>query len=264
MSMTLNKSIEPTIIFTDLDSTLLDHESYSFKPALEMLGFIKEHNIPLIIVTSKTKKEVIAIQEKLKITTPFVVENGAGIIYPNGGEYKVETLGYSYDEIRSYFEKYQRSIRMRGFFDMSVQEIAKETGLPMLKAMCAKERTFTEPFLLESESDYIKLKKMANRDGVDVVKGGRFYHLISLGQDKAVALKKIIDDYQNRTKLDYHTIALGDSANDLKMLQSVDTPILIPHKDGSYFQCKIANLIRAKDAGPVGWNSALKEYFNVK
>lgn len=46
------------IIFTDLDGTLLDHNSYDFSEALEMLSYIKNHNIPLILTTSKTKIEV--------------------------------------------------------------------------------------------------------------------------------------------------------------------------------------------------------------
>lgn len=263
--MKLNKSIEDTIIFTDLDSTLLDHESYSFEPALEMLNFIKQHKIPLIIVTSKTQKEVVSIQKKLGITTPFIVENGAGIIYPtDDGKYRVETLGFTYDEIRNYFEKYQRSIKMRGFFDMSVQEISKLTELSMAQAICAKERTFTEPFLLENENDFDKIKKMANEDSLDVVKGGRFYHLISLGQDKAVAMNKVVEYFEKEENQKYSTIALGDSANDLKMLQSADTAILIPQKDGNYFECDIKGLIRAEEAAPLGWNNTLKEYFNVK
>jgi len=68
---------ENTIIFTDLDGTLLDHDSYSFEEASFMLDFIKEHDIPLIIVTSKTRNEVIGIQKRLGISTPFIIENGA-------------------------------------------------------------------------------------------------------------------------------------------------------------------------------------------
>lgn len=54
------------LIFTDLDGTLLDHETYKFDEAKEMLDFIKQNDIPLIIVTSKTKDEVIELQKNSK------------------------------------------------------------------------------------------------------------------------------------------------------------------------------------------------------
>ena len=67
---------EKTIIFTDLDGTLLDHTTYSFDAAIPMLDYIKVNKIPLIIVTSKTKDEVLRIQKLLDMKGPFIVENG--------------------------------------------------------------------------------------------------------------------------------------------------------------------------------------------
>jgi mannosyl-3-phosphoglycerate phosphatase len=255
---------ENTIIFTDLDGTLLDHDSYSFEEASLMLDFIKKHEIPLIIVTSKTRNEVIRLQKLLGISTPFIIENGAGICVSRFQDYEMIPLGKDYEEIRRAFKRYAKKIDMLGFFDMSVEEICEHTGLSQEQAGYAKKRDFTEPFILRDEGDLPVLRDMARKDGLDIVQGGRFYHLITKGQDKASAIKKVVQQYQTAKSRRYNTVALGDSENDLSMLASVDTPILIPHPDGSYLSCSIPNLIKAPFAGSKGWNSALKEYFDVQ
>ena len=70
------------LVFTDLDGTLLDHYTYSAKPALEALNVLKAHGIPVIFNTSKTAVECQAISASLGLCDPFVVENGSAIYYP--------------------------------------------------------------------------------------------------------------------------------------------------------------------------------------
>lgn len=258
------KLVKSILIFTDLDGTLLDHHDYSFNKAIVMLEYIKKNNIPLIIVTSKTKGEAIALQKLLHVKSVSIVENGAGIIIPKGDSYEEVSLGLSYKKIRSAFERYAKTIPIRGFFDMSIKEIRHYTNLTEKQANAAKNRTFTEPFIIDDTTQLKRLKEMANNDGLDIIKGGRFYHLITKGQDKAHAVKSVTKRYEKEFGHTLTTIALGDSANDLSMLQSVDVPILIPHPDGSYLNCDIPHLIKATKPGPDGWNNALKEYFNVE
>jgi mannosyl-3-phosphoglycerate phosphatase len=255
---------EKTIIFTDLDGTLLDHTTYSFEPAKPMLNYIKTNKILLVIVTSKTKDEVLRIQKLLEMKAPFIVENGGGIFMPSKEGYDMVSMGFEYEYIRSCFLKYAKSVPILGFFDMKDEEVASYTNLCIENASDARKRTFTEPFILEDESKLDELQKMANEDELDIVKGGRFYHLITRGQDKANAIKFLINAYKKSSDEAFHTIALGDSANDLSMLQSVDTPVLIPHPDGSFMACNIEGLTKAPFPGPKGWNSVLKEYFDVK
>jgi mannosyl-3-phosphoglycerate phosphatase len=255
---------EKTIIFTDLDGTLLDHSTYSYEAALEMLEYLKANKIPLIIVTSKTREEVRRIQSGMSLREPFIVENGAGVCIPTEKGVETIAMGFEYDYIRSCFEKYAKSIPMHGFYDMSVEEVAEHTGLSLENAVDAKKRTFTEPFILEDEEKLENLRQMADEDKLEIVQGGRFYHLITKGQDKANAIKYLVEHYEKESGEKYHTIALGDSANDLTMLGSVDTPVLIPHPDGSYIACSAKGLIKAPYPGPKGWNGVLKEYFDVK
>jgi mannosyl-3-phosphoglycerate phosphatase len=259
-NITLMKNI---VIFSDLDGTLLDHHTYNFTPAVPMLGILKKFDIPLIIVTSKTKKEVIRLQQLLEIDHPFIIENGAGIIIPKDDDYEVIALGYGYDYVREAFERYAKVVDMRGFYEMSLDEIIEYTELPQQQALDAKARLFTEPFILNDPSKLETLELMAEQDDLEIVKGGRFYHLITKGQDKAKAIEKMRRYFEDKRDDDFQTIALGDSYNDLSMLKSVDIPVLIPHPDGSFMPCQIPNLIRAPFPGPKGWNITLKALFDV-
>ncbi len=262
--MLLNKTMNPTLVFTDLDGTLLDHNDYSFDPAAGMLDFLKKHDIPLIIVTSKTKSEVLELQKALDISAPFIIENGAGIYFPKDPEHVMIPLGKDYVTTRKAFRRYAETIAMRGFSDMTVEEIAARTSLPLSEASRARRRDFSEPFVLENDEDFQALRTMAGKDGFDIVKGGRFYHLITKGQDKATAIKKLILHYNGLHGVTYTSIALGDSENDLTMLRSVDVPILIPHSDGSYTAFETPRLIKAPYPGPKGWSVTLKGYFDVQ
>jgi mannosyl-3-phosphoglycerate phosphatase len=126
------------------------------------------------------------------------------------------------------------------------------------------KRDFTEPFIIEDESLIPSLKAKANLEGLDIVKGGRFFHLISMKQDKASAmlnLTHMYDEYYNKT---HQKIALGDSANDFTMLLQADIGVLIPLHDGSFSSLDDKKIQRAKHSGPKGWNSAIKEIFNDK
>ena len=225
------------LVFTDLDGTLLNHHDYSFEDAREAINYLKDNSIPLIIVTSKTFSEVRVLQEKLGIECPFIVENGAGIFLaassilaqsmpPQNRHIKI-SKAKSYLELRLFFEILQKKYPLRGFGDMQVSEVMELTGLAQEDATNAMKRDFTEPFIVLEEVDIEVIKKEANKEGLDIVKGGRFYHLISQGQDKAEAMKYLTHLFEEKTARKLTMIALGDSANDFTMLKSANVGVLI-------------------------------------
>lgn len=258
------------IIFTDLDGTLLDHYNYSFQDARIALGYIKRKVIPLVIVTSKTFSEVRVVQEKLDITCPFIVENGAGIfISPKSvlakdliheQRYTKISKAQSYLEIRLFFNKLKENYKIRGYGDMSVEQVMSLTGLSKESALQSMQRDFTEPFIVEDEKvDIEAIRKEANAEGLDIVKGGRFYHLITMGQDKAEAMKYLKHLFEESFGKELQMIALGDSANDFTMLKAADIGVLIPSPNGSYADIRDDSILKAKYPGPKGWSEALME-----
>jgi mannosyl-3-phosphoglycerate phosphatase len=70
------------IVFSDLDGTLLDHETYSYEKAKNSLELLKKEEIPLILCTSKTRGEIEFWREKIDNKDPFISENGGGIFVP--------------------------------------------------------------------------------------------------------------------------------------------------------------------------------------
>ena len=73
-----------TIIFTDLDGTLLDDASKSHTPAVPAIRLVEERGIPLIFCSSKTRAEIEYYREKIGNRHPFIVENGGAIFIPEG------------------------------------------------------------------------------------------------------------------------------------------------------------------------------------
>jgi mannosyl-3-phosphoglycerate phosphatase len=79
----MNKPVEPRLlIFTDLDGTLLDHDTYDFSPALPALAALRAAQVPLILCSSKTFAEMKYWGEVLDLHHPFISENGGALVVP--------------------------------------------------------------------------------------------------------------------------------------------------------------------------------------
>ena len=257
------------LIFSDLDGTLLDHDSYSFSAAAKAIDLIQERQIPLILTTSKTFSEVIKLQKEMGIRQPFIVENGAGLFIPSDcvlakedwhkdeEEWIKVSQSKSYLESRLFLNSMKPKYRLRGFGDMDLKEVEALTSLEKKDAKNAMKRDFTEPFIIEEPSLIPELTQEANALGFDIIQGGRFFHLITLYQDKAKAMLSLKLLYEEYYQDAFYTIALGDSSNDFTMLEHADYGVLIPKTNGMYAPLVISNLIKAPFAGPKGWNSSV-------
>ncbi len=263
------------LVFTDLDGTLLDHHTYSFEPALPVLKALKEKNIPLIICTSKTRAEIEKWRLKLENVHPFISENGGAIFIPRGyfshkfcferekNNYLVIELGTPYSQLREILDRIRHAlqIEIKGFGDLSFEEVARLCGFSPEEARLAKKREYDEPFLLDEESAIQKVREMASLSNLQVTRGGRFFHLTG-ENDKGEALRLLTEVYREKTER-IETIALGDSLNDLPMLRAADYPVLVQKPDGSYDpEVKLPNLHFAPGIGPAGWCESVLELLN--
>jgi mannosyl-3-phosphoglycerate phosphatase family protein len=264
-----------TLVFTDLDGTLLDHHSYSWEGARPALEELRRRSIPLILCTSKTRAEVAGLRRAIGNTHPFVVENGGAIVIPSGyfdgltgstrnAKYNTLTLGQPYDksvrDLRMLAR--QAGVKIRGFHQMTAAEVARTTGLSPNQARMARQRETAEPFVFQNASS-AKIRtfcRLADEHGYSAHRGGRFWHFSAAGCDKGLALSVLIDLYRIAWGSQIRTIALGDSGNDLPMLQLVDRPILMPKPDGSFdaeVTAKIPRIARAKDQRAETWGAAV-------
>jgi mannosyl-3-phosphoglycerate phosphatase len=264
------------VVFTDLDGTLLDYSTYSFEKALPALDLIRQRAIPLIVCSSKTRTEIEHYREKLANTHPFISENGGGIFIPKKyfasplsiasypideeADYDMIKLGARYSSLRKAVKELQREgFEIIGFGDMTSRELADMTNMNIEEAEMAKKRDFDEPFIYRGPHHGLpRLLSSINQKGFTFTQG-RFFHILG-NSDKGVAVSILIDLYKRKYR-NLGTIALGDSPNDLPMLESVDFPVLVQKQDGTYDpQVDIPNLTRVDGIGPEGWNRAILEF----
>lgn len=262
------------VIFSDLDGTLLDHETYSFQPADEALNLIKLKNVPLVLSTSKTRKEIELYRNLLDNHCPFVSENGGGIFIPKEyfskdftydqetKEYKVIEIGTTRNDLTSALKSISKDtgIKIQTLSDMSAIEIAEITGLDLQIAQLAMQRDYSEPFMLEDEKYAATIEKEITLKGYKHTKGGRFHHILG-NNDKGKAINILKKIYKSESG-DLVTVGIGDSLNDLAMLNTVDIPILVQKPNGTYDpDINLPKLSYAEGIGPTGWNSSILKLF---
>jgi len=267
------------VFFTDLDGTLLDHDTYDFSPALPALSALKSLDIPLVLASSKTGPELIAIRSALGFEhCPAIIENGAGEL--SAGE--VPTIdNRSYRQLRTILNQLPVSLRnhFKGFGDMSLAEVVAVTGLPEDAAQLAQQRAFTEPGIFSGTADdrWQFLAALAEHR-VSARDGGRFLTL-SLARNNAH--KEAHNNARNIANNNAHenaplnaptkadalraiakrmrateTIALGDAPNDLEMLQAASIAVVV-RNDHAPPMDNIDNAIYTDLPGPAGWNAAV-------
>jgi hydroxypyruvate reductase len=256
-----------TIIVSDLDGTLLDSADYSFAAALPALRAIRARGIPLVLCSSKTRAEMEVYRQRLDNRHPFIAENGAGIFIPRGyfsfpveaeafDGYQLITLGTPYAVVRKQFVRLREQLgaRVRGFADMTDDEVAALTGLPRGEARLAKQRDFDEAFVFDGTAGETFLRAIGDA-GLHWTQG-RFFHIMG-DHDKGRAVHLLQSLYRREFGA-VTSIGLGDSLNDLPMLAAVDRPVLVRHADGSFdTRIDLPGLLKTQQPGPSGWNGAV-------
>jgi len=263
-------TIPPLLVITDLDGTLLDHFSYSFKSALPALATLRKLEIPLIPNTSKTITETLELRKQLGCDDPFVVENGSAIVLPhsqfpeletteiNGYAGHVLTLGIKHQRILDLLEDLRGRFKFTGFSDMGTSQIRELTGLSTQEALQAKERYYSEPLQWQdSEKARSAFAAALHERGLRSLQGGRFLHVLG-NVDKGMATRHLQRIYQQKYRFNIPTVVLGDSKNDIAMLEAGDNPIIIRSPTHDIPKLKSGHKpIVSEQPGPTGWNRCI-------
>lgn len=240
------------LVFSDLDGTLLDHQSYSWAAAEPALARLRAMNAGLILATSKTAAEVAPLRDEIGFPTwPAIVENGGGLLEPSTPASDAPT---EYQRIRDLLR--QLPPGFVGFGDLSAQEVAKVTGLSPVASAQAKQRLFSEPGTWTgTEDDFQAFHRAAEKAGLTLQRGGRFVSL-SFGGTKALRVAELIRRYAPA-----HSVALGDAPNDVEMLQAVDTGIIVANPGAPDLPPlpgeQTGRIRRTEREGPRGWADAI-------
>ncbi len=261
------------VIFTDLDGTLLDPVTYSYQPALPVVRELKKKGVPIIFCTAKTRAENEYYQSKLKIKDPFIAENGGAIYIPKNyfsfsfpfqrsdSRYFIIELGVDYKKLRSTLQKIREKtgFKIIGFGDMTIKQVAEDSGLPIRLAKLAKMKEYNESFkFLEGPEKKSILCKMADEAGLKIIFGGRYFNIIGKNNGKGRAVKILTGLFKKEFGR-VQTIGIGDNLNDVSMLKAVDIPILLGKNNRWTHKGKNLPLRRIKERGPDGWVKAMRK-----
>jgi len=246
------------LVASDVDGCLLDEDDYSFHAAHDALDELRRRDVPLVLASSKSRAEMELLVRELGLATPFVVENGAAVVFPTG-----ETLCWGIPRRRLVAALAEMAAEtgfaLRGFSSLSVDDVRRLTGLERAAARRAMQREYDEPFLVPEGSDAdARLERAAWVRGLRVSRGGRFHHL-SGDADKSRGLKAVLLRYAD-AGLRPTVVALGDAANDRSLLAEADRPVVVPRPGRSVDPLLARALPGAECApwpGPRGWNVAV-------
>lgn len=238
------------IIFTDLDGCLLDHNNYSFSIAKPLLQQLEKLGIPLILNSSKTQLEIEKTQRDMNLNCPFIIENGAAIYFTmEQTKQLVKLEGETLDYVDHYaikrFAQYHEQIlsvanrlrkkyqfQYKGFSDMTTDQIAGLTQLSKEDAFLASQRNFSEPLLWQdNQAHLLQFKQLLLKQNINMTEGGRFINL-SGQYNKGLAMQWLVEHWPTNkcNNTNNKVIALGDSMNDVSMLNKSDYAIIIKNK----------------------------------
>jgi mannosyl-3-phosphoglycerate phosphatase family protein len=264
----------PLIVYTDLDATLLDALSYTADAAAPALAWLKRLNVPVIPISSKTLAELEVLARRYKLGHPCVAENGALLAFPRDYFPGLDSLPLShgfhilrccpdYAEIIGILHGIRAAAGYRfcGFHDMSDAQVAQLAGLDIESAARARLRHSSEPLLWhDSEQSLMEFARELRIHGLQLTEGGRFLHV--LGKcDKGTAMQTLNRYYHAAGLTHATTIALGDSLNDLPMLQQADVAVVIRREGGDCLRLgEQASVYYTGATGPGGWNEFMMQY----
>lgn len=265
------------IISTDLDASLLDG-NYVWDGAESALKLIFEAGIPLILNSSKTLSEMHFYSQALGLSAPLIAENGTVIAFPKVMKWMPESLDFEdgYGVLRSSMNRTKilelahglrdsKGYEFIGFNDSTAEELADRLGLEIESAKAALKRYGTEPIVWkDSDTALIAFKEALEDVGITLIRGGYFHHLMPVGASKGAAMQLIREFYQKeRSEFTWKTLAIGDSPNDVSMLELADEALVIPNPNNDTLRLERSDYTIANASGPSGWGDAVIKLLNA-
>ena len=253
-------------VVSDVDGTLMDH-SYDLTPAKETIEILQKLSIPVILCTSKTASEVKVIREELNLTDPYIVENGAAIYGESLEKVNGEIiLGKKYElleEILNFISK-EIDYHLIPLNSLSDNEATKLTGLKGNSLNLMRDRHWSMPFLNPPSFLEEKINICCKKFKVDVFKGNRMSHLLSINSNKGKAIN-VLKKYSKIQNI--QIVGLGDSPNDFPLLLNSDIRIVIPGVEGPNLnlleQLKNLDFTLASEPNGYGWKNEISKLLNT-
>jgi mannosyl-3-phosphoglycerate phosphatase len=261
----------PALVFTDLDGTLLDHDSYSAGAALDALRELEALGVPVIMNTSKTFAETLEYQALLQAPTPFIAENGGVICVPEDSPFAVGADGHEsgyhlliqppgIEAIVARVEQIGAALGVRfdAFHQRDATWVSQQTGLDLYHAQLARRRLGSLPILWRDvDGKMASFREALASEGLGLLRGGRFHHVVG-PWDKASSMQQVLALYASLGWSGIQCIALGDSPNDETMLAAADIAVAVRDHRGRHLPLAgHPHPVFTLSSGPAGWSEAV-------
>lgn len=146
------------VVFTGVEDSLDVSADACLGDRAGALATLAGEGVPIVFYSARTRLELGTVQQRLGIHDPMVCESGAALLIPiayfpfpvEGGRriagYDVVEFGEPHDDIVGRLRGAARRLGLRvvGFADLSVSEVAADRRLPLLQARLAKFREYEE------------------------------------------------------------------------------------------------------------------------
>lgn len=263
-------SDQALVLFSDLDGTLIDHHTYETHQSEEALQALAKRSVPLVFCSSKTFAEQSDLQRQLGILQPFIFENGSAVAIPAGffskkmdtpsqreGAYDVVVFAHA--NALNLGTTLQQIGGLKGYKHASDAELSAATGLSSDALLRARERWFTETLLSPLDGERLcEVENLLRPMGYSLSRGGRFFSVQSAQVNKGKAVLWMMELFRQSYAQDLVFAAIGDSPNDVPMLEVVDVPFLVQRPDQTWAEVDIPHLISVDAIGPNGFDVAVK------
>ena len=275
MTKKKNNTLKKRIIFSDLDGSFLNEDNFAYGNNVELVRKLLKENNFIVFNSSKTYIEIKEFLDNINIDLPFICENGGGIyatkdILPKNHQYRdrfcivseseriKNNTKFNLEEIKKIF-----SSKIMFLKDLSIEEQIKLSGLDKKSLLSAMNREFTEIVVMNScenvQKDFVTYLNLRN---LNISKGGRFHH-ISSKFNKGQAMLRLVNEFKKYySNVEFITIAIGDSNNDLEMLNAADFSCLVKNRSNNELAKKIncSNLYISKNSAPYAWEEYIENY----
>ena len=233
------------VIFSELDGPLHDPPGSALAKAARVLDAVNHANVSLILSSRKTRAELEHLQQELGIRAPFICESGAAAFVPLdcfGGDvpgarqiagYNAVEFGRTYSDVVATLHGTARKHRVaiQGFSDMSVEDVARECQVTLLRARLAKLREYDEPFRILDPHPGARLRlfKALQAARLQCTSVGPYHHVgAPLNKYAAVNLLRTL---YRRAHDRVVTVALVDAAAGRHLPNSADHVVTLGNAD---------------------------------
>jgi mannosyl-3-phosphoglycerate phosphatase len=267
------------IIFTAVDGILDRASGEAWEAASEALHTLARQGVPLVLSTRGTRAQIEPLRRKLEHAHPFLTESGAGLFIPDGyfnlrlegatrvGRNFCVPFARSHAEAAAALREIaaEAGATVVDFSQMSLRDIARNSGLPPREAELYRQREFGEIFFIagETEETRRRFSDVAREKGWEALPGDPLWELRGpLKQHGENAVRYLMALYRKAVHGRLRSIGIGSDAGDLHLLSATDTALVLPRREGEFDEVLVSRLprvSRAQHGGAAGWGEAVMQ-----